>query len=765
MTQWDVLKSLDTAYLEQVQDLYSLDRLPMDLRQFLAEWIESQDWNLAKRDPQVARVTFQNLLEHLNNQYSRFSHDQAILEQHNIRKIKQDIQACYQESPTEFAKLILFFLEKERNIISAAKDAEQSLTEQTPHAILETPRHKEIEQRVMEVKQKVQAIDQDVKSLEEQQEIFDFRYKNYQAQVSSNQAVQHQLKNVLQSMLNTLDRSRKEILARLKELLGRCETLVRFLEEELGEWCQRQQDACIGRSLDVSLSHLETWFTGTAEAFFQLRRILNDLVELPAKISYENDPLRTDPVILQARVNELITCLLKRAFVVEDQPNQLYQPCMSPPWPRPLVLRTSVRFSVSTRLLVKLQELNHSLKVTAAIDNNAMTTKGYRKFNIMGTLDKMLSMDNVLKKGMVAEFKHLTLKEQRAGVGGKGSKGINEVLVTEELHVMNFTVKFKYQDLELELEATTLPLVIISNVGQQSSAWASVIWFNLLATDTKNLAFFSNPPAATWARLANALSWQFSCATNRGLDSEQLSMLAEKLCGTNPKPRPESLVKWSRFSKESMPGLAFSFWTWFDGVLHLVKAHLENIWNDGYVMGFVCRATERSLLKRKRTGTFLLRFSESCKEGAVTFSWVDHQETDKPTVRSVQPYTKQDLANIPFVEILHSYQILADENIPENTLLYLYPDTPKDEAFSKYYLSNNRENIEEYRKYMKRRLIMISERPPDMMPPLQLNEGEDMEPTDIEIPEPPDFSVLSLMTGPDDPMMPVFKFENGDDLY
>ncbi|XP_069509804.1 signal transducer and activator of transcription 2 isoform X4 [Ambystoma mexicanum] len=702
MTQWDVLKSLDTAYLEQVQDLYSLDRLPMDLRQFLAEWIESQDWNLAKRDPQVARVTFQNLLEHLNNQYSRFSHDQAILEQHNIRKIKQDIQACYQESPTEFAKLILFFLEKERNIISAAKDAEQSLTEQTPHAILETPRHKEIEQRVMEVKQKVQAIDQDVKSLEEQQEIFDFRYKNYQAQVSSNQAVQHQLKNVLQSMLNTLDRSRKEILARLKELLGRCETLVRFLEEELGEWCQRQQDACIGRSLDVSLSHLETWFTGTAEAFFQLRRILNDLVELPAKISYENDPLRTDPVILQARVNELITCLLKRAFVVEDQPNQLYQPCMSPPWPRPLVLRTSVRFSVSTRLLVKLQELNHSLKVTAAIDNNAMTTKGYRKFNIMGTLDKMLSMDNVLKKGMVAEFKHLTLKEQRAGVGGKGSKGINEVLVTEELHVMNFTVKFKYQDLELELEATTLPLVIISNVGQQSSAWASVIWFNLLATDTKNLAFFSNPPAATWARLANALSWQFSCATNRGLDSEQLSMLAEKLCGTNPKPRPESLVKWSRFSKESMPGLAFSFWTWFDGVLHLVKAHLENIWNDGYVMGFVCRATERSLLKRKRTGTFLLRFSESCKEGAVTFSWVDHQET---------------------------------------------------------------ENIEEYRKYMKRRLIMISERPPDMMPPLQLNEGEDMEPTDIEIPEPPDFSVLSLMTGPDDPMMPVFKFENGDDLY
>lgn len=39
-------------------------------------------------------------------------------------------------------------------------------------------------------------------------------------------------------------------------------------------------------------------------------------------------------------------------------------------------------------------------------------------------------------------------------------------------------------------------------------------------------------------------------------------------------------------------------------------------------MGFVSKSKEKSLLKRKQRGTFLLRFSESVI-GAITFSWVE----------------------------------------------------------------------------------------------------------------------------------------------
>lgn len=131
-------------------------------------------------------------------------------------------------------------------------------------------------------------------------------------------------------------------------------------------------------------------------------------------------------------------------------------------------------------------------------------------------------------------------------------------------------------------------------------------------------------------------------------------------------------------------------------------------------MGFVSKGKEKSLLKKKQRGTFLLRFSESVI-GGITFSWVETTITGKifvlhndsknyfelklfffydwsslstvgePEVKTVQPFTKVDLSQIPFQEIIRNFQILEAENIPENPLLYLYPNIPKNEAFGKYY--------------------------------------------------------------------------------
>lgn len=44
------------------------------------------------------------------------------------------------------------------------------------------------------------------------------------------------------------------------------------------------------------------------------------------------------------------------------------------------------------------------------------------------------------------------------------------------------------------------------------------------------------------------------------------------------------------------------------------------------ILGFVSRKQEKKLLKGKRTGTFLIRFSESIL-GGVTCTWVEHPES------------------------------------------------------------------------------------------------------------------------------------------
>lgn len=53
----------------------------------------------------------------------------------------------------------------------------------------------------------------------------------------------------------------------------------------------------------------------------------------------------------------------------------------------------------------------------------------------------------------------------------------------------------------------------------------------IITTLFQNLVFFNNPPSATLSQLLEVMSWQFSSYVGRGLNSDQLNMLAEKLTG------------------------------------------------------------------------------------------------------------------------------------------------------------------------------------------------------------------------------------------
>ncbi|XP_048341496.1 signal transducer and activator of transcription 1-alpha/beta [Sphaerodactylus townsendi] len=157
----------------------------------------------------------------------------------------------------------------------------------------------------------------------------------------------------------------------------------------------------------------------------------------------------------------------------------------------------------------------------------------------------------------------------------------------------------------------------------------------------------------------------------------------------------------------------FPFWLWIEGILELIKKHLLCLWNDGSIMGFISKERERALLKDKENGTFLLRFSESSREGAITFTWVEGPPEDR-CYHSVEPYTKKELGAITVPDIIRSYKVMAAENIPENPLKFLYPDIPKDLAFGKYY-SRPKETSEPMdvegsgKHYIKTELISVSE--------------------------------------------------------
>lgn len=60
----------------------------------------------------------------------------------------------------------------------------------------------------------------------------------------------------------------------------------------------------------------------------------------------------------------------------------------------------------------------------------------------------------------------------------------------------------------------------------------------------------------------------------------------------------------------------------------------------------------------------------------------------------MEPYTKQQLNNMSFAEIIMGYKIMDATNILVSPLVYLYPDIPKEEAFGKYCRPESQEHQE-----------------------------------------------------------------------
>ncbi|KAJ8003624.1 hypothetical protein DPEC_G00150270 [Dallia pectoralis] len=675
MAQWCQLQQLDSKYLEQVDQLYD-DSFPMDIRQYLSKWIESVDWeNVAVQDS-LATVRFHDLLAQLDDQHSRFALENNFLLQHNIRKIKRNLQDRFQEDPIHMAMIISRNLKEELRILAIAKSIEDDMENPQTSMVLEKQK---LDNKVKLMSNKVQGVDHNIKSLEELQDEYDFRVNTLKNREQEHNGLTpkqlEQERMVILDMCLKLKYNREEVVTQLADVLNMSESVQSdLISEELPEWKKRQQSSCIGGPPNACLDQLQNWFTLVAENLQQVRQQLKKLQELEQKYTYENDPIGLKKNFLEGRALTLFRNLLEHSLVVERQP------CMPTHPQRPLVLKTQVQFTVKLRFLVKLQEFNYQLKVKALFDKDVTEKKGFRKFNLLGTNTKVMNMEES-NGSLAAEFRHLQLKEQKVA-GNRTNEG--PLIVTEELHTLCFESELSQSGLDIKLETISLPVVVISNVSQLPSGWASILWYNMLTAEPKNLKFFLSPPTATWGQLSEVLSWQFSSVTKRGLNEEQLGMLADKLLGHKAQRSPEGQIPWTKFCK-SLSEKSFPFWLWIEAILDLIKRHLLSLWNDGCILGFVSKEREKAMLTGKCPGTFLLRFSESSREGAITFTWVEHDLYDKPVFHAVEPYTKKELSAVSLPDIIRTYKVMAAENIPENPLRFLYPDIPKDKAFGKYY--------------------------------------------------------------------------------
>uniref|UniRef100_A0AAX7U7K1 Signal transducer and activator of transcription n=1 Tax=Astatotilapia calliptera TaxID=8154 RepID=A0AAX7U7K1_ASTCA len=656
MAMWIQAQQLQGDALHQMQALYG-QHFPIEVRHYLAQWIESQLWDSVELDNPAEETKAKRLLDNLVAELQKKAQVQGG-EDGFLLKIKlghyaSQLKSTYDRCPLELVRCIKHILQSEQRLVQEATNASSGSGSQAMDTL--SQRHQQINQAFEELRLATQETENELRKLQQSQEYFIIQYQEnmrIQAQLSSLSSLapteRTQRETTLQSKratveawlareASTLQKYRLDLAEQHQKTLGllrKQQTVI--LDEELIQWKRRQQLAGNGGPNEGGLDVLQSWCEKLADLIWQNRQQIRRCEHLTQQLPLPG-PMVELLSKLNADITDIISALVTSTFIIEKQPPQVKAVIVS---------------EQQAKALLK-NESTHSESSGEILNNNCVM----EYHQATGTLS--------------AHFRNMSLKRiKRSDRRGAES-------VTEE----KFTVLFESQfsiggnELVFHVKTLSLPVVVIVHGSQDNNATATVLWDNAFAEPGR--VPFIVPEKVLWPQLCEALDMKYKAEmhSGRGLSDDNLVFLAQKAFSSssnNSDDYRSMTISWAQFNRESLPGRNFTFWQWFDGVVELMKKHLKPHWNDGAILGFVNKQQAQDMLMSKPNGTFLLRFSDS-EIGGITIAWpTDDYET---LVWNLLPYTTKDF----------SIRSLADRISDLNHLLYLYPDRPKDEVFAKYY--------------------------------------------------------------------------------
>uniref|UniRef100_A0A8C7WQA7 Signal transducer and activator of transcription n=1 Tax=Oryzias sinensis TaxID=183150 RepID=A0A8C7WQA7_9TELE len=653
MAVWIQAQQLQGDALHQMQSLYG-QHFPIEVRHYLSHWIESQLWDaIDLENPQEefkAKRLLDSLIQELQNKAEHQVGEDGFLLKIKLGHYANQLKSTYDRCPLELVRCIKHILYTEQRLVREATNSSSPVGGMLDSM---SQKYQQINQAFEELRLLTQDTENDLRKLQHNQEYFIIQYQEslrIQAQLSSLAALPPADRQLREPTLlskratveawltreaNTLQKYRLDLAEKHQktlQLLRKQQTII--LDDELIQWKRRQQLAGNGGPPEGGLDILQSWCEKLAETIWQNRQQIRRAEHLRQQLPIPG-PIEELLNELNSTITDIISALVTSTFIIEKQP--------------PQVLKTQTKFAATVRLLVggKLNVHMNPPQVKATIISEQQAKALLKNENTRNDSSGEILNNNCVMEyhqttgTLSAHFRNMSLKRiKRSDRRGAES-------VTEE----KFTILFESQ----------------FSVGS-----------NELVFQVKGRVPFLVPDKVLWPQLCDAINMKYKAEvqSNRGLSEENLVFLAQKAFSSssnNPDDYRSMTMTWSQFNRESLPGRNFTFWQWFDGVMELTKKHLKPHWNDGAILGFVNKQQAQDMLMSKPNGTFLLRFSDS-EIGGITIAWVA-ENPNKRMVWNLMPYTTKDF----------SIRSLADRISDLNHLLFLYPDKPKDEVFSKYY--------------------------------------------------------------------------------
>lgn len=196
------------------------------------------------------------------------------------------------------------------------------------------------------------------------------------------------------------------------------------------------------------------------------------------------------------------------------------------------------------------------------------------------------------------------------------------------------------------------------------NSYATILWDN--AFPVANRRMFETYDTVLWPQLAQVLGCKFYRDIGKHLTSDHLVFIGSMLSVTSD----QTPITWDQFAKRSLPMRSFTFFEWFYKILVLVREELLTLYRDDLIHGFISSQLAEQQLLQCVDGTFLIRFSETyC--GAISVAYVKD--------RRFQKLFPWDLDRLRKISLPHTIKCT-------DFLLYLHPNIPKNEVFSKLYV-------------------------------------------------------------------------------
>ncbi|CAM9263677.1 unnamed protein product [Lampetra planeri] len=178
MAMWIQAQQLQGEALHQMQALYG-QHFPIEVRHYLAQWIESQLWDSVELDNPAEEAKAKHLLDNLVAELQRKAHLQGG-EDGFLLKIKlghyaSQLKSTYDRCPLELVRCIKHILNSEQRLIHEASNANCGSGGQAMDSL--SQRHQQINQAFEELRLATQETENELRKLQHSQEYFIIQYQ------------------------------------------------------------------------------------------------------------------------------------------------------------------------------------------------------------------------------------------------------------------------------------------------------------------------------------------------------------------------------------------------------------------------------------------------------------------------------------------------------------------------------------------------------------------------------------------------------------